>query len=1039
VKTKIIPPQVVNQVKNTFQNPFDRDRFLIFTRNLFNSINEEKAFHVRGYVKEKYRRVIKTYERLATYTDPQDRKIDILAVYIRRESSLEYARTSLRNFVADYLKTRGEKDAALVAFVPPDGGDWRFSLVKMEYRYDENKKKIKERFTPAKRYSFLVGKHEKTHTAQSRLSPLVADDERYPTLENIEEAFSVERVTREFFNKYRELFIETKDKLDALVNESPAIRQDFENKNIDTGDFAKKLLGQIVFLYFLQRKGWFGVKRGAAWGAGSKNFLRELFEKKHGYYKNFFNDVLEPLFYQALRYDRSSDDDYFSQFDCRIPFLNGGLFDPINNYDWVNTDIELPDALFSNSRETKEGDIGTGILDIFDRYNFTVKEDEPLEKEVAVDPEMLGKVFENLLEVKDRKSKGTYYTPREIVHYMCRESMINYLATELESEVPGKDIETLVKFGEMGVEHDATYVEKKAKGVEYNGEYSKPNLPKSIEKHAELIDEKLKNIRICDPAVGSGAFLVGMMQEIGRARNALTPHIKNKNERTMYSFKRHVIQNCLYGVDIDPGAVEICKLRLWLSLIVDEEDIKQIKPLPNLDYKIVCGNSLLSVKKNLFNAELFNKLEELKPLYFSETNVNRKREYKNQIDQLISQITNGRKDFDFEVYFSEVFHEKKGFDVVIANPPYIVLPGKELENFRWTKGNQNTYVAFLEIADNYINEKGIISYIIPSTWLAGNKFKELRKDLLAKERIHQIIQLPYDIFEAAYVDNVIFMVTGKDIHNNIIKTFKFNIRDSLRQENIIFKEFLAKDWLNAPGLVIFLDKSLLQILDKYLKAPAKLLGGIATVQRGTLPPKESEIIKVETKDLGKDVIRWFAGQVYRYVIVAGPIQYIKYGELRESKPLEVFQVPKILGRQLVSRQFRLQFAFTEEEFAFKKNLYAIYHCYRQFDYLYLLAILNSRFFSYVQVRLNTSGQRDDYPAFSLQDFRNFMIPDIPPEKQKPFIDLVDKILSITKDDDYLQNPIKQAKDHEYEKQIDQLVYKLYGLTQEEIEIVESQI
>jgi len=181
-------------------------------------------------------------------------------------------------------------------------------------------------------------------------------------------------------------------------------------------------LGQIVFLYFLQKKGWFGVKRDADWGTGPKNFLRELFEGKHGTYKNFFNDILEPLFYEALAWER--DDDFYSRFNCKIPFLNGGLFDPINNYDWVHTDILLPNDLFSNDYKTKEGDNGNGILDIFDRYNFTVKEDEPLEKEVAVDPEMLGKVFENLLEVKDRKSKGTYYTPREIVHYMCQQSVI---------------------------------------------------------------------------------------------------------------------------------------------------------------------------------------------------------------------------------------------------------------------------------------------------------------------------------------------------------------------------------------------------------------------------------------------------------------------------------------------------------------------------------------------------------------------------------------------------------------------------------------
>jgi len=199
-------------------------------------------------------------------------------------------------------------------------------------------------------------------------------------------------------------------------------------------------------------------------------------------------------------------------------------------------------------------------LDVFDRYNFTVKEDEPLEREVAVDPEMLGKVFENLLEVKDRKSKGTYYTPREIVHYMCQESLINYLLTELNGKVDRDDIETLIRLGETAIEHDKVVLEH----GEEKGRYTF-KLPSSIRDNASLLDEKLEKIHVCDPAVGSGAFLVGMMTEVIRVRSVLTNYLSD-NGRSIYDFKRHAIQNCLYGVDIDPGAVEIAKLRLWLSL-----------------------------------------------------------------------------------------------------------------------------------------------------------------------------------------------------------------------------------------------------------------------------------------------------------------------------------------------------------------------------------------------------------------------------------------------------------------------------------------
>ena len=576
-------------IKETLENDFDKNRFLMFAKNLVNKIDESKVFQLSGaYIPESFRGYIKSYERLGTYTDPEEKKIDILIVHLQKETSLDRARTAQRNFVARYLKERDQKDAGLVAFVSPNSQDWRFSLIKMEYTFTEGKSgkiKVKEEFTPARRWSFLVGANENSHTAKSRLAPIVQDDDHNPTLKFLEEAFNIEKVTKEFFEKYRDLFLRVKETLDDVVKKDSVIKRDFVEKGVDTVEFAKKLLGQIVFLYFLQKKGWFGVERDKDWGTGPKNFLRQLFEKKHSDYKNFFNDILEPLFYEALARER--DDDFYSRFNCKIPFLNGGLFDPISNYDWVHTDIYLPDDLFSNKRKTKEGDIGDGILDVFDRYNFTVKEDEPLEKEVAVDPETLGKVFENLLEVKDRKSKGTYYTPREIVHYMCVQSLICYLATEMKDKVSKDDLEKLIKYGETVGEHDARVEEKGEETATY-----RYKMPESVRVNAKLIDERLSDIKVCDPAIGSGAFPVGMMTEIVRARNTLSSYLKEQG-RSLYNFKRDCIQNSLYGVDVDPGAVEIAKLRLWLSLVVDEDDIKQIKPLPNLDYKIMQGNSLL--------------------------------------------------------------------------------------------------------------------------------------------------------------------------------------------------------------------------------------------------------------------------------------------------------------------------------------------------------------------------------------------------------------------------------------------------------------
>src|SRR3989338_6335175 len=252
--------QAQNLVRETLQNDFDKERFLYFVKNLLNKVDDSKAFHAHGYVPDAYKSYVKTYERLATYTDPTGSKLDILIVYLQKETSLERARTAQRNFVARYLKDRDQKDAGLVAFVSPDSADWRFSLVKMEYKFTEGKSgrvKIKEEFTPAKRWSFLVGKNENSHTAQSRLAPMVEDDQNNPTLKELEDAFNIERVTKEFFEKYRELFLRVHETLNDCLKRHPDIQQDFADKNVNSVDFSKKLLGQIVFLYYLQKKGWF--------------------------------------------------------------------------------------------------------------------------------------------------------------------------------------------------------------------------------------------------------------------------------------------------------------------------------------------------------------------------------------------------------------------------------------------------------------------------------------------------------------------------------------------------------------------------------------------------------------------------------------------------------------------------------------------------------------------------------------------------------------------------------------------------------------
>ncbi|MCE2687783.1 MAG: BREX-1 system adenine-specific DNA-methyltransferase PglX, partial [Rickettsiales bacterium] len=571
-------------IEKCFENPYNEENFKDFIINIFKNNPEIKNENFQGTyiknIKNAFSDYVKSYKRLFKYQSPdiyQD-KIDILAVNLKNSQTIQKSRTLQRNFIASYLEQQ-DKDAVLVAFYSDENlSDWKFSYITRKLIDSDNK--IKSQYTSPRRMTFLVGENEKSHTAKKQFLPILQESKTI-NLPILEQAFSTEIVTDEFYEKYKGLFHRLTKALQYLSDQDPKIKNDFANKEIATSDFAKKTLGQIAFLYFLQKKGWFGVNENADWGTGDKNFLQKIFKNKKPT-ENFFNDILEPLFYSALAVDRGNLAMY-EKLNCRMPFLNGGLFEPLNGYLWEGTNINLPDHLFSNTTKTKDGDIGDGILDIFNRYNFTVCENEPLEKEVAVDPEMLGKVFENLLEIKDRKSKGAFYTPREIVHYMCQETLINFLDNQLNHTISKEDLEFYIKKGDEIIENDKMVI---ANGKET--ETYKFKLPAPIYQHSQRIDQLLCNIKVCDPAVGSGAFMLGMLNEIVKARSVLQHYLTKSQD--IYSLKLHTIANSIYGVDLDSGAVEITKLRLWLALVVEE---REPSPLPNLDHKIMQGNSLL--------------------------------------------------------------------------------------------------------------------------------------------------------------------------------------------------------------------------------------------------------------------------------------------------------------------------------------------------------------------------------------------------------------------------------------------------------------
>ena len=950
----------INLIDKTFNKAFDEAKFTNFIQNLLNDF-EIKPYKASGNtIWEDQRDHISYYKRIGKYIDPEGEALDVLIVQVKNVSKLERARTALRNFVIKHLNNF-EKDYALVAFYSKkDGGkDWRFSFIKMEYQsyLDEEKQKVKMRkeFTPAKRYSFLVGEYEKSHTAKTQLLPLLQNIANNPTIAEVEKAFSIERVTDEFFEQYKNLYIkvyEHFDKQDVSI---------FEDGQLDASGFTKKLLGQIVFLYFLQKKGWLGVPKNEKWGAGKRHFLQQLFEESLEKNKNFFKDYLQYLFYEALAKERDNDNSFYSRFNCRIPFLNGGLFEA--QYDWKNANISIPTHLFRNDEKNKSGDTGTGILDVFDRYNFTIKEDEPLDKEVAVDPEMLGKVFENMLEIKERKSKGAFYTPREIVHYMCQESLIHYLDNALnnynnafqefgddqtnmfgnegkngqqsiqadinEILVPKEDIEKYIREGHLALENDVRVAERgETKTYQFQ-------LPECVRNNADVIDKKLTEIRICDPAIGSGAFPVGLLHELVTAQLVLKPHLSytylnNKlidfgfqeresvNEsRYVYRLKKHIIQESIYGVDIDRSAIDIARLRLWLSLVVDEDDLEPIETLPNLDYKIVCGNSLIGLPPQGADRypALKDELEALKKQFYTETNEQEKKRLRKSINEKIQTVLTTAEDFegypidfDYELFFSEIWKEKGGFDVVIGNPPYISIQRfsqDEKDNFskigfKTLSSRGDIYELFYEKGHNILKQKGGLNYITSNKWMRANYGKSTRGFFLNNTNPLKLFDFGQEmIFSSAIVHSNILLIEKSDTKTQFLgvqANSNFQVNDALYEN---FNKNKTDLRYLDDGVWSIVDKELTGVKEKIENRGVKLKNWDIKISYGIKTGLNDAFIMDEDKAnqflknsiyeskikkiaRGRDTRKFYVKDSKKWIIVS---PYQKHQEIEDKYPL----------------------------------------------------------------------------------------------------------------------------------------------------------
>lgn len=692
--------------------------------------------------------------------------------YEMEDGSVLRRKVGLRNLIRPYLGYGF--DAALAVF--NDGTNWRLSLIC----------DLKEDATSTKRFIYVFG-DEKAYY-KTPVSRFVDLQKKANEFLEIKKAFSVEALSDDFFDAYRKQYAEFVKFItgkEYVKKGNKWVEQEtgepdaqyfssFKEDDKLVRDYIKKMMGRIVFLYFLQSKGWL---------AGNLHYMHDLFYDASDEVKgDFLNKVLEPMFFGLLNTkpeDRSSAPlvngvgvKYIPNAD-EIPYLNGGLFqqEKIDEVDSV-----FPAGMFQS------------LFDFFDSYNFTIDENDPNDAEVGVDPEMLGKIFENLLE--DNKDKGAFYTPKEIVRYMCQESLTAYLQTGIEDA----DVK----------EHIANFV--KTNDVEELGGASS--------ELAMSIDQKLIDVKICDPAIGSGAFPMGLLRELYACRKS----IEIFEEDNAADIKRHIIQNNIYGVDIEKGAVDIARLRFWLALIIDE---KEPMPLPNLDFKIMQGNSLLESYKGVDldvtskklktgkdtkktcgvlslgfeETDVQKVIQDLVKSYFSITDHTLRAQRRQQIDKYVKdyikicaegnhEVQNAVDELEipndqfflWHTYFADVF-EQGGFDIVIGNPPYVNVEGISVEDkkiykdtFTCFEKRADLFSLFLEMALTKLGSaSAVVTYIIPSIIHSNLSYKKLRNLFLDNKWLSEVCYTGGKVFHAPTVDTTILRFCKRGNKKIILK------------------------------------------------------------------------------------------------------------------------------------------------------------------------------------------------------------------------------------------------------------------------------
>ena len=1071
-----------------------------------------------------------------------------LVVYEVKHRSKHDARVSLSKeafrMLADEMK-----DRALVVFVPEDSNEnYRFSLIEITLDTADDSARGSKRYSNPRRYSYFLGEGIAYYTPNKYLN----EKGRVASKEDLLSRFSVEVLTKEFYQELSDWY--------AWAIKIIRFPNNIDDKDDDAkfnNEGAIRLITRLIFVWFLKQRHLipeeFFDERYIADNlieGFNPHAMVDLFSKSNE--SKYYKAILQNLFFAMLnspitpeggkelseRHFRNGRGDYDNNKLMRyesyfknpqlfvdlanrtVPFLNGGLFDCLDDKDHgmyydgfsdresVKNSLIIPDYLFFGEEVGKNIDLSEwygdkkkkkvsarGIIDILKRYNFTVEENTPFDKEVSLDPELLGKVFENLLasfnpetQTTARKQTGSFYTPREIVQYMVDESLVAHLKRTVGEELEPQ-YRQLMQYSDDDVELTA--------------------------EQRKSIMQSLYNCKILDPACGSGAFPMGILQQMVHILNRIDPDNSGWKEmmlqkaldetseayrnsssderkeliadiersfdesinRPDYARKLYLIENCIYGVDIQPIAIQISKLRFFISLVVDQNtnadptDNFGIRPLPNLEAKFVAANTLIGLVKK--DASLFdsaeikakeNELKIAKHKIFGAKTVKTKRKYKNIVNDLRQEIAdmlyaNGAVGNDearqlaswdmFDQNASSPFFDpewmfgvKDGFDIVIGNPPYVLISlslyKKLYRNYyNWQGGKIDLYRLFIECSVKYLtNNLGIIVLITPNTFLTIPSCKLLRKKLIELTHFLFIDNYNLTVFDTASVNNVVFGLTKLYIEDKcriVIHEDNHHSISYIDQANF-YKNLGSEIYIN-------IQKDDAQIINKIKNSSSTTLCqcniqmclGEQPYHNTIHTPEEIKAKFLHSKiQVNSNYMLEYGGKnIIRFGIKERQDNWLDYsGDLYTKPEFKFFHNPRIILREIVGKQ--LVATYTEDIFLVNKSCYIIISNSDDTRFLkYLLGILSSTLIGYYVQNIGDKSKQRLFPRITMSTLKNIPIK-IDKHVMEKLINVVDACLQIKR-----QNLGEDILLKEIE--IDSLVYHLYGLTYDEVLIVDPQI